>query len=490
MKRLRDRRLLEIALTAMAAQQFRSQMERAIDQPGEWDNWSRKDWTDELMETLGTTKFQRFVSAVHRIAQLTVLATPLAVMAPLAYVSDAVHRASWRYALWGIEQAGPTAIKWVQWATTRQDLFSPEFCQYFGKLRDETVGHGWESTKTMLEEDLGPLANSLELENTPIGSGCIAQVYRGKLKEPVGQFTAGTELAIKVQHPDIWQKVCTDFYLLGKVAQVLESIPVLNLRYLALVDTVRQFRDIMLPQLDLTLEAQHLQRFNRDFASNDRVNFPHPLNYLTTKRVLTETFLRGKPILEFNTAPEPVRKELAHLGVELTLRMIFLNDFLHGDLHPGNILVHQADTGEVSMNILDCGLVVEMGPQQHVNLTKIMGAFSRREGRLAGQLMVDSSSDCQANEQGVQYFVDGIARICNEDTSFIEHVGDKITDICYLACRHHVKLEPAFISAALAIEIIEGVAKHLYHDIPVASPALRFIVQAELMHKLEKMSLW
>lgn len=224
-----------------------------------------------------------------------------------------------------------------RWATTRQDLFSPEFCNYFGKLRDETRGHAWDDTRKILEQDLGPLANALQLEQEPIGSGCIAQVYRGKLLEATGQFPKGTDLAIKVQHPDIWNKVCVDFYLLGKVAQFLESIPVLDLKYLALTDTVRQFRDIMLPQLDLSLEAKHLNRFNRDFGYTDRINFPKPLEALTAKRVLTETFLPGTPILQYTKAPEHKRKELAHLGVDLTLRMIFLNDFLHGDLHPGTL---------------------------------------------------------------------------------------------------------------------------------------------------------
>lgn len=158
--------------------------------------------------------------------------------------------------------------------------------------------------------------------------------------------------------------------------------------------------------------------------------------------------------------------------------------------HTGNILVHRNEHGKLGLNLLDCGLVVEMGPQQHVNLTKILGAFSRRDGRLAGQLMVDTSSDCQASEEDMEHFVNRIALICNQDTNFIEHVGDKITDICYLACRYKVKLEPAFIGAALAVEIIEGIAKSLYDDIQVASPALRFIVQAELMHNLPVVKSW
>lgn len=81
---------------------------------------------------------------------------------------------------------------------------------------------------------------------------------------------------------------------------------------------------------DLTLEAKHLARFNRDFGDDPTVSFPHPINDLTTPRVLTETFIHGTPILNFVNAPEEERKQVALLGLTTTLKMIFLHDFLHG----------------------------------------------------------------------------------------------------------------------------------------------------------------
>jgi hypothetical protein len=221
--RLYARRILEIAAASAASQRFVTEMEHviAIDRPTNWEDWERKDWTDELLSSIGHNSVQRVWSAVTRVAALTTLAAPMAVLVPCSYVSDTAHKLSWRYALWGIEQAGPTFLKLVQWATTRQDLFSPEFCQYFGKLRDQTVGHAWKDTCDILEQDLGAAAVAmLDLQPKPIGSGCIAQVYRGTLKEASGQYPAGTAVAVKVQHPGIWQMVCVDFYILGKSAKV------------------------------------------------------------------------------------------------------------------------------------------------------------------------------------------------------------------------------------------------------------------------------
>jgi len=98
------------------------------------------------------------------------------------------------------------------------------------------------------------------------------------------------------------------------------------------------------------------------------------------------------------------------------------------DLHPGNILVGETEDGRPKLHLLDCGLVVEMGPEQHVNLVKILGAFTRRNGRLAGQLMVDTSSGSQASPLDVELFVAGIEQIVSDDenNNFVEKVGDYI----------------------------------------------------------------
>ena len=349
--RLYARRIMELAIASLALYKVRQQgamgtecffnakrQPTLIDKPTRWQNWQQQDWEETAMASLGTSKLQRFWMATSRMVQLAVLVSPLAVLYPLSFVSDSAQTMAWSYALWGIEQAGPTWIKLVQWATTRQDLFSPEFCQYFGKLRDDTEGHSWKETQKILEEEFGKLVatNTLQINPEPIGSGCIAQVYQGTLLQPSGQYPKDTKVAIKVQHPGIWDKVCTDFYILHKAAKWLESIPNLNLQMLSLSDTVRQFRDIMIPQLDLTLEANHLRRFNQDFAQDDHVNFPNPLRELTTSQVLVETFVEGTPIMEYTKAGDKERHQLALLGLETVLKMIFLNDFVHGDLHPGN----------------------------------------------------------------------------------------------------------------------------------------------------------
>jgi aarF domain-containing kinase len=329
--RLYARYLLTLAAAQTASLNHRTRLEEgSMNQltPLEWNDWSRKEWSAELLQRLGSNPVTRVWNATKRVLQLALLATPLLVVLPFSFYSQRLEQWSWSYALWGIEQAGPTFIKLTQWATTRQDLFSPEFCQYFGKLRDETIGHTWQETLEILQSAQEEFTHVVTMETTPIGSGCIAQVYRGTLLQACGQHPAGTEIAIKVQHPGIWHKVCVDFYLFDKLAGFLEGLPGFNLQYLSLRDTIRQFRDIMLPQLDLTLERNHLKRFLRDFSGDEQVSFPRPIDELTSTRVLTETFVHGRPIMEFTgpDTPQAVKVELANLGLNTTLKMMFVHD--------------------------------------------------------------------------------------------------------------------------------------------------------------------
>lgn len=396
MARLYARRILELAAASAAAHVAVVQLEKSStrkEPPVNWHNWrdgGGREWSTELLQVLGANAWTRWWAATRRIVTLSCLVLPYTcVLLPLSLCSTTLHDLSWQYALWGIEQAGPTYIKLVQWATTRHDLFSPEFCKTFSKLQDRTEGHSWQQTLDILSQDwnLPPpttttssllqsptdtanvfqqkstdliskskvlvattnktttesanaTANAndvidinsyLSMDREPVGSGCIAQVYHGTLRQAVGNVPAGTEVAVKVQHPDIWHKVCVDFFIMGIVAQWLEALPYANLKYLSLVDSVRKFRNIMLPQLDLTIEASNLARFNRDFSADPTVTFPQPINELTTPRVLLETFVHGTPILQYaRNAPEAERKELALMGLNTTLKMIFLHDFLHG----------------------------------------------------------------------------------------------------------------------------------------------------------------
>ena len=64
---------------------------------------------------------------------------------------------------------------------------------------------------------------------------------------------------------------------------------------------------------------------------------------------------------EFSQVPESKRQELAQKGVDVLLGMVFSNNYVHADLHPGNILVRGLDPDkEAQLVILDSGIVASL----------------------------------------------------------------------------------------------------------------------------------
>ena len=97
---------------------------------------------------------------------------------------------------------GPCVVKFAQWASSRHDLFDEDFCHRLAVIRDATKTHKWSKTEEALKVAFGEeWEKRLKMDPVPIGSGCVAQVYRGELIEEGRKKTR--EVAVKVIHPHV-----------------------------------------------------------------------------------------------------------------------------------------------------------------------------------------------------------------------------------------------------------------------------------------------
>ena len=177
---------------------------------------------------------------------------------------------------------------------------------------------------------------NLKLDPNPLGAGSVAQVFKGSLKR-AGETV---DVAVKMIHPHVAELVRTDMELLTHLANYFDRFP--SLEILSLGETCRQFADVMNEQLDLTVEAKNLIQFTKKFAHEKWAEFPAPVEGFVTKNVLVETLMEGVSITKFMKMPSEVgdatdklKMKLSDLGCRLILKMIFFDNFIHGDLHPG-----------------------------------------------------------------------------------------------------------------------------------------------------------
>ncbi|TKY56662.1 AarF domain-containing protein kinase 1 [Spatholobus suberectus] len=213
-----------------------------------------------------------------------------------------------------------------------QKVLPREYSSTLSSLQDQVAPLPFKVIREVLKDNLGPDFSEmfLSIDEQPIAAASIAQVHRAVLK-------SGHEVAIKVQYPWIEQQMNFDtrtIYFLSKTIAWL--YPQYRLGWLPLV-----FAKSVSSELDFVREARNSEIAAKNFRNNKMVRIPHVFWDLTTRVVLTMQFYTGHKIddLDFlnqiGVDPEKVAKSLTELFAE----MIFVHGYIHGDPHPGNILV-------------------------------------------------------------------------------------------------------------------------------------------------------
>ncbi|KAH0936466.1 hypothetical protein HID58_013583 [Brassica napus] len=180
-----------------------------------------------------------------------------------------------------------------------------------------------------------------EFDEAPVASGSIAQVHRGTLKfQYPGHKVKSSEVAVKVRHPCVEETMTRDFVIIKMAAKLTTFVPGLN--WFRLDECVQQFSLYMLSQVDLSREASHLSRFIYNFRGWKDASFPKPVFPLVHPSVLVESFEHGESVARYVDGFEGhewLKSKVAHIGTNALLKMLLVDNFVHADMHPGNILV-------------------------------------------------------------------------------------------------------------------------------------------------------
>lgn len=104
--------------------------------------------------------------------------------------------------------------------------------------------------------------------------------------------------------------------------------------------TVTEFKKVLYEQTDLRKEGDNLRQFARIFQKFDnQVIFPVVKDNYVSETILVESFIDAKPISDYITTKHVMNPLIAKNGMNILYRMIFYENFVHGDCHAGNILV-------------------------------------------------------------------------------------------------------------------------------------------------------
>jgi len=469
----------------------------------------------------------------------------------------------YRFLVWSMEHSGAAFIKLGQWAASRTDIFPDEMCAIMSALHSNAPAHSLKITKKTIEQAFGRDFEDIfeEFDETPLGVGAIAQVYKAKLKPDLIHIDDSTTqypqtlreraqktvdpllkstpnrvpsnyVAIKVLHPKIERVVRRDLRIMGFFARVINAIP--TMEWFSFPDEVDQFGEMMRLQLDLRIESANLTLFRKNFRNRSTAWFPYPYDQYTTRKVLIEEFATGIPLEHFlQNGGGVFQKEIADEGLDAFLHMLLIDNFIHADLHPGNIMVRfykpgpldvgspfkkrtealPKDSKDVTEEVLerlrphrhekaawtetlnqidkegyrpqlifiDTGLVTELNSTNRANFLDLFKAIAEFDGYKAGHLMVERCRQPDAVIDGevfalrMQHLVLGV----KSQTFALGNIkiGDILNEVLSMVRTHHVRLEGDFVNVVLSILLLEGIGRALHPELDLFSGALPILRQ-------------
>jgi ubiquinone biosynthesis protein len=361
---------------------------------------------------------------------------------------------------------GATFVKVGQIMSTRPDLFPPHVIRALETLQDDVGAFSFRHVERTFVDEFGAPPEQLfqSFEQTPIASASVAQVHRAILGD-------GRRVAVKVRRPRLEEIVGFDLRVMRMFAQVISIIP--QIRLLAPVESVDEFGNAIRMQIDLTLEAEHNQRFRDNFAGSTDVAFPELVDALCSRRVLTMSFVEGCKVLDYDPEiSDP--KRLARVGFHTLLQMVFDDGFVHADLHPGNILV----TPDDQVVLLDLGLVAELDDDNRRAFAQFFAGWASGDGVVMARLMSELSPasrvrDYQAYEDEVVAFVD---KYLGKQLGEVA-VSTVALDMMNILRRHRVRVNPVYTMCNIAIAVTEGIGKQLAPDLDLMQETIPFFVK-------------
>lgn len=264
-------------------------------------------------------------------------------------------------------------IKLGQVLSVMVGLLPAVYRHTLSRLQDQVPPRPFAEVEAAFTRSLGkrPAECLREIDPHPIAAASLGQVHRARLSD-------GTQVAVKLLYPDIRSVIALDMRVLRFAMRLFSGI--VPLRDLETVHAA--LVDLLARETDYLHEAACMKRALRNFAVRDDVLVPQVIDALTSKDVLTMTFMEGVKVSDAAALcaagldPSAVGK----LILSSFLDQLFLHREFQSDPHPGNYLANASETGAPRLVILDFGAMCEAPAALVDGMIEALLAFVAQDG--------------------------------------------------------------------------------------------------------------
>lgn len=367
-----------------------------------------------------------------------------------------------------LTKLGPTWVKFGQILSTRPDVLPLAVTEELARLQDSVDPIPFEEIESQLRRNLGDdyKTKFAEFEEKPLASASIGQVHRARL-------IGGEEVVVKIQRPGIGPKITADLHILSAVAGYVEE-SFEQARAMDLRGTVQDFAKSLAAELDYRVEADNIERFTRNFAEQPLVRLPVVYAELSTASVLTMSFMEGRKFSDLIRDERDVTPYV-ETYFDMSYKMLFVDGFFHGDLHPGNVFL-QEDGG---IALIDCGMVGRLAPSRKDKVIDIMYAVLNEDLEAVARILYDLAIPSEPVDYRA-FEADSMAvaekYLIGVPISQVQ-IGALFAELVAGASKHAVRMPTDFTMMFKAIVTTEGLAKTIAPDVDAVALARPYIMQ-------------
>ncbi|EPF6068117.1 ABC1 family protein [Acinetobacter sp. 1130196] len=377
-----------------------------------------------------------------------------------------------------LEDMGPLAIKLGQLLSTRRDIIPPEILAQLVLLQDQVKPFDSNVAKQRIQDSLKADVNTLfaRFDDQPLAAASIAQVHTAALHD-------GREVVVKVTRPDIRSQILQDFEILAWLGNTLES-RLEAARALHLSEIIQDYRQIILNELDLSIEADNTRRMRHYFTGSTMMYVPEV--YMDTKDVMVAERITGVPISDTATFDRlgMDRAQLAEKGLTIFFTQVFRDNFFHADMHPGNVFVETINPSNPRFIALDCAIMGELSKHDQMTVARMLLAVMNSNFmqliqivHQAGWIPPGTDQDALAREMRRT-----VGPMVSKPMDQLDFAGILI-QVMDIARRFHLEIPPQLMLLLKTLVHVEGLGTDLYPQLDIwklAKPILTEWVKSNM----------
>ena len=247
------------------------------------------------------------------------------------------------------------------------------FTRELESLQDNVPPHPFRDVERTFLAAYGKLPEQCfaSIERVPIAAASLGQVHAAMLAD-------GRKVAVKVLYPRIRDVIRVDMRAVALIIRVVKRW--LPLQHLETVH--RSLVDLLRRETDYLHEAQCMEKMAKNFAGEPDIVFPEVVHELTTRDILTMSYMEGVKITRLDELDRLGidRHTLATRLVQSFYKQLFVDRYFHADPHPGNFLAQKGPDGRPRIVVLDFGAISEVADSLVDGALEVLQGILSAEG--------------------------------------------------------------------------------------------------------------